>query len=211
MPLNGRSSERFYGGSRKTHRSKHPPKPHRLNPDCPFHSIAVFPSSWPSLRELFQVLRNSQPQTQTHSACSSKMTMPSYSPGMLPMPWLPAPYFSSSDRSKTFSPPDHPLLSRRSSDDDHERKACLCNSGAIHLLRNCDTLPRPIRCNPFRQNESRLWRSASSSGATDGSSRSRTHSARSLICIAHASAMLIPLIFEDRAASLSRSEERRVG
>ena len=46
--------------------------------------------------------------------------------------------------------------------------------------------------------------SASSSGATDGSSRPPTHSARSLICIAHASAMLIPLIFEDRAASLSR-------
>ena len=46
--------------------------------------------------------------------------------------------------------------------------------------------------------------SAASSGATDGSSRPSTHSARSLICIAHASAMLIPLIFEDRAASLSR-------
>ena len=44
----------------------------------------------------------------------------------------------------------------------------------------------------------------SSSGATDGSSRPRTHSARSLICIAHASAMLIPLIFDDRAPSLSR-------
>jgi hypothetical protein len=43
-----------------------------------------------------------------------------------------------------------------------------------------------------------------SSGATDGSSRPRTHSARSLICIAQASAMLIPLILEDRAASLSR-------
>ena len=43
-----------------------------------------------------------------------------------------------------------------------------------------------------------------SSGATDGSSRPRTQSARSLICIAQASAMLIPLIFDDRASSLSR-------
>ena len=49
-----------------------------------------------------------------------------------------------------------------------------------------------------------MCRSAASSGATDGSSRPLTHSARSLICIAHASAMLIPLIFDDRAASLSR-------
>ena len=46
--------------------------------------------------------------------------------------------------------------------------------------------------------------SVSSSGATDGSSRPRTHSARSLICIAQASAMLISLIFDDRASSLSR-------
>ena len=45
--------------------------------------------------------------------------------------------------------------------------------------------------------------SASSSGATDGSFSPRTHSASSSICIAHASAMLIFLIFEDRAASLS--------
>ena len=44
----------------------------------------------------------------------------------------------------------------------------------------------------------------SSSGATDGSSRPRTQSARSLICIAQASAMLMPSIFDDRAASLSR-------
>ena len=42
------------------------------------------------------------------------------------------------------------------------------------------------------------------SGATDGSSSLRIHSARSLICIAHASAMLIPLILDDRASSLSR-------
>ena len=46
--------------------------------------------------------------------------------------------------------------------------------------------------------------SALSSGATDGSSRPRTHSARSLICIAQASAMLTPSIFDDRAPSLSR-------
>ena len=49
-----------------------------------------------------------------------------------------------------------------------------------------------------------MCRSVASSGATDGSFRPRTHSARSLICIAQASAMLIPLILDDRAASLSR-------
>ena len=49
-----------------------------------------------------------------------------------------------------------------------------------------------------------MCRSVASSGATDGSSRPRTHSARSLICIAQTSAMLIPSIFDDRAASLSR-------
>ncbi len=43
-----------------------------------------------------------------------------------------------------------------------------------------------------------------SSGATEGSSRESTHAARSLICIAHASAMLTFLIFEERAASVSR-------
>ncbi|SLJ82493.1 Uncharacterised protein [Mycobacteroides abscessus subsp. abscessus] len=43
-----------------------------------------------------------------------------------------------------------------------------------------------------------------SNGATEGSSSPRTHSARSLICIAQASAMLMPLIFDDRAPSLSR-------
>src|SRR5690606_38988039 len=36
------------------------------------------------------------------------------------------------------------------------------------------------------------------------SSRPRTHAARSVICIAHTSAMFFPLIFEDRAASLRR-------
>jgi hypothetical protein len=49
-----------------------------------------------------------------------------------------------------------------------------------------------------------VCRSASSSGATDESSRALTHAARSLICIAHASAMLIPSIFDDRAAPDSR-------
>ena len=53
-------------------------------------------------------------------------------------------------------------------------------------------------------NESRVSPSAVSSGATDGSWRSRTQPARSLICIAHASAMLMPSIFDDRAPSLSR-------
>ena len=53
-------------------------------------------------------------------------------------------------------------------------------------------------------NESRVSRSALSSGATDGSSRPRTQAARSLICIAHASAMLSPAIVDERAASVSR-------
>src|ERR671922_144920 len=53
-------------------------------------------------------------------------------------------------------------------------------------------------------NEARVAPSAASSGATDGSSRPRTHSARSLICIAQASAMLIPAIFDERASALSR-------
>ncbi len=43
-----------------------------------------------------------------------------------------------------------------------------------------------------------------SSGATDGSLSPSTHPARSLICIAQASAMLVPLIRDERAASLSR-------
>jgi hypothetical protein len=46
--------------------------------------------------------------------------------------------------------------------------------------------------------------SDSSSGATDGSSSPRTHSATSEICIAETSAMLTPSIFDERAASLSR-------
>ncbi len=43
-----------------------------------------------------------------------------------------------------------------------------------------------------------------SSGATEGSSRPRTQAARSLICIAQASAMLTFPIFEARAPSASR-------
>ncbi len=43
-----------------------------------------------------------------------------------------------------------------------------------------------------------------SSGATDGSVRPLTHSARSRISIAQASAMLTSPIFDDRAASVSR-------
>ncbi len=46
--------------------------------------------------------------------------------------------------------------------------------------------------------------SLASNGATDGSLRPRTHSARSVICMAQASAMLTLPIREDRAASLSR-------
>ena len=46
--------------------------------------------------------------------------------------------------------------------------------------------------------------SAVSNGATDGSRRSPTHAARSLICIAHASAMPTFPILDDRAAALSR-------
>ena len=51
------------------------------------------------------------------------------------------------------------------------------------------------------------------SGATPGSSRSRIHSARSLICIWHSSAMFLPLIFDDRASLLSRvpSQSGQVG
>ncbi len=49
-----------------------------------------------------------------------------------------------------------------------------------------------------------MCRSAVSSGATDSSRRPAIHRARSLICIAHASAMLTPAIFEERAPSLSR-------
>ena len=53
-------------------------------------------------------------------------------------------------------------------------------------------------------NERRVSRSDVSSGATDGSSRSSSHSARSLICIALSSAMFLPLIRDERAASARR-------
>lgn len=43
-----------------------------------------------------------------------------------------------------------------------------------------------------------------SSGATDGSSSPAIQAARSLVCIAQASAMLMPAIFDDLAPSLSR-------
>ena len=46
--------------------------------------------------------------------------------------------------------------------------------------------------------------SDSTNGATDGSAMPATHPARSLICMAQASAMLTPSIFDERAASLSR-------
>ena len=52
--------------------------------------------------------------------------------------------------------------------------------------------------------ESRVSCSPCSSGATDGSSSPRIHSARSLICIAQQSAMLTPLILELRASAVSR-------
>ena len=65
--------------------------------------------------------------------------------------------------------------------------------------RSSERYPRPI-CT----NDSRVCSSFTRRGATDGSSRRRTQSARSLICIAHASAMLIPAIFDERAASLRR-------
>ena len=57
---------------------------------------------------------------------------------------------------------------------------------------------------PISTKESRVCCSFSRSGATDGSSRVRTHSARSLICMAQASAMLTPPIVDERARSLSR-------
>jgi hypothetical protein len=58
--------------------------------------------------------------------------------------------------------------------------------------------------NPISAKESRRCCRAVSSGATDGSSRPRTQSARSLICIEQTSAMFLSLIFDDRASLLSR-------
>lgn len=49
-----------------------------------------------------------------------------------------------------------------------------------------------------------MWRRAASSGATEGSSRVATQSARSVICRAQASAMFSSPIREERAASLRR-------
>ena len=53
-------------------------------------------------------------------------------------------------------------------------------------------------------NESSVSRSEVRSGATDGSRRPRTQSANPEICIAQASAMLIPSIFDERAPAFSR-------
>ncbi len=53
-------------------------------------------------------------------------------------------------------------------------------------------------------NESSVAASDRRSGAAEGSSRPRTHAARSLICMAQASAMLTPPIFEERATSFRR-------
>ena len=65
--------------------------------------------------------------------------------------------------------------------------------------RSRDRYPRPMSVKA-----SRVSRSPPSSGATVGSSSARTHSARSLICIWHSSAMFLPATREDRAVSLSR-------
>ncbi len=68
--------------------------------------------------------------------------------------------------------------------------------GALRLAAR-QRARRPVEREVARARSPRTSRgsspSASSSGATDGSSRPRTHSARSLICIAQASAMLIPV------------------
>ncbi len=76
---------------------------------------------------------------------------------------------------------------------------CASPPDSVPAGRLSERYPRPISTN-----ESRACCRAARSGATDGSSRPLTHSARSLICIAQASAMLIRLIFEDRAPSLRR-------
>ncbi len=65
--------------------------------------------------------------------------------------------------------------------------------------RSSDRYPSPISTK-----ESNVWRRVSSNGANVGSSRPRTHSAKSLICIAQASAIEVPLIVTDRAASFRR-------
>jgi hypothetical protein len=53
-------------------------------------------------------------------------------------------------------------------------------------------------------NESSVCCSVASRGATVGSFKPCSHVARSLICMAHASAMFTPAILEERAAALSR-------
>ena len=53
-------------------------------------------------------------------------------------------------------------------------------------------------------NESRVSPNAATSGATASAVIPRTQPARSLICIAHASAMLTPSMTDERAAALSR-------
>ena len=65
--------------------------------------------------------------------------------------------------------------------------------------RSSDRYPSPISTN-----ESSVCCSVTSNGATDGSSRPCTHVAKSVICMAQASAMLMVPILEERAASLSR-------
>src|ERR687898_1487212 len=57
---------------------------------------------------------------------------------------------------------------------------------------------------PISTNESSRCCRPPTSGATDGSSRPRSQSPRSLICIAQTSAMFFPWIFDDRAAAFSR-------
>ena len=57
---------------------------------------------------------------------------------------------------------------------------------------------------PISTNESSRCPRLRSSGATPGSSSPRTHVARSVICIAQASAIETPRIFEDRAGAASR-------
>jgi hypothetical protein len=57
---------------------------------------------------------------------------------------------------------------------------------------------------PISTKESKVCPSVASSGATEGAVMPRTHSARSLICMAQASAMLMPSTRDDRAAALSR-------
>ncbi len=63
-------------------------------------------------------------------------------------------------------------------------------------------LERKVAGARISANESRSCSSAASSGATERSSTPRTQSARSEICMAHASAMLTPLIRDERAALL---------